>query len=51
MIEEPLEAASEEVDSSGARYEDIGDESDESDESIVAPMVRETPPGYGNPNP
>ena len=49
MIEEPLEAASEEVDSSGARYEEIGDESDESDKSICAPMVRETPPGYGNP--
>ena len=46
VIEEPLETASEEVSSGGARYEEVGDESDE---SIGAPSVRETPPGYGSP--
>ena len=43
MIEQPLEAASEKVSSSGDRYEEA------SDECVDAPLVRETSPAYGEP--
>ena len=46
VIEEPLETPSEEARASNDRYEAIGDESAE---SMSVPMVRETPPDYGNP--
>ena len=42
VIEEPLEAASEEVTSAEAQYEEAGDE------STIAPLVRETAPSYGD---
>lgn len=42
VIEQPLEAASKEVTSAHAPYEEAGDESN------VAPLARETQAGYGN---
>ena len=45
MIEQPLEAASEKVSSSGARYEET---SEECIATHGAPLVRETSPGYGD---
>ena len=46
MIEQPLEAASEKVSSSGARYEET---SEECIATHGAPLARETSPGYGDP--